>query len=153
TTFGGEALSLAAAKATIQELRAKKVPEYLWKLGTTLKDGYNRLAQEMDLTFTRAIGAGPRTMVTFDAVAGNPLEMKSFMQQELGKRGILWSSFHNLSYSHTEGDVAYTLEVYREVLSEMAGAMREGGLRSRIRGELVAPVFRRTTQFNMKPRG
>jgi len=44
TTFGGEALSLAAAKATINELRDKQVPAYLAEQGRKLKDGYNSIA-------------------------------------------------------------------------------------------------------------
>ena len=36
--------------------------------------------------------------------------MKSLVQQELIKRGILWSGFHNMCYSHTEADLDYTLE-------------------------------------------
>ena len=46
-TFGGEALSLAAAKATITELREKNVPEYLAKQGKKLKNGYNNIAEEL----------------------------------------------------------------------------------------------------------
>src|SRR6185295_1564604 len=44
TTFGGEALSLAAAKATIGELRDKRVPEHLARQGRKLRDGYNAIA-------------------------------------------------------------------------------------------------------------
>ena len=41
TTFGGEALSLAAAKATIRELGDRRVPAYLERQGRVLRDGYN----------------------------------------------------------------------------------------------------------------
>src|SRR5262249_23419811 len=41
TTFGGEALSLAAAQATIGVLSAEKVPDHLARQGRKLKDGYN----------------------------------------------------------------------------------------------------------------
>ena len=47
TTFGGEALSLAAARATIEEIRAKDVPAHLARLGRRLKDGYNAAAREL----------------------------------------------------------------------------------------------------------
>src|SRR5262245_54997566 len=69
TTFGGEALSLAAAKATILELRNRHVPAYLASLGRVLRDGYNDLARDLDMPYTRAIGADCRTVVTFDAKA------------------------------------------------------------------------------------
>jgi glutamate-1-semialdehyde 2,1-aminomutase len=161
TTFGGEALSLAAAKATIGELRAHRVPEQLERLGNKLKAGYNALAAELGLDFTRCVGYGCRSMVTFDAKAGDPLVLKSLAQQELIRRGVLWGGFHNLSFAHGEADVAYTLEAWRGTLAVLGEALAEGGssgagdaggLRARLRGEPVEPVFRRTTGFNLKPR-
>ncbi len=152
TTFGGEALSLAAAKATIGELRAHRVPEQLERLGGKLKAGYNALAAELGLDYTRCIGYGCRSMVTFDAKAGDPLVLKSLAQQELIRRGVLWGGFHNLSFAHGEADVAYTLEAWRGALGVVREAVAAGDVRGRLRGEPVEPVFRRTTGFNLKPR-
>src|SRR5262249_55535326 len=66
TTFGGEVLSLAAAKATIHELRDRRVPAYLARQGRALRDGYNELARAFGMPYTHAIGAECRTLVTFD---------------------------------------------------------------------------------------
>jgi glutamate-1-semialdehyde 2,1-aminomutase len=110
TTFGGEALSLAAAKATIEEMKKKDVILYLSSMGGKLKDGYNNMVHELGMDYTKAIGYNFRSMITFDEKAGNPLELKSFVQQELIKRGILWSGTHNMSYSHANSDIEYTLE-------------------------------------------
>ena len=151
TTFGGEALSLAATKATLSELKRRDVPRYLGRLGSKLKEGYNALAQELAMPYTRVIGYDARTMTVFDATAGNALEIKSYVQQELGKRGILWGGFHNLSAAHTDADVDYLLSAYRQVLGGLKNGLSAGDLRSRVHGELVAPVFRRTSNFNMKP--
>ena len=49
TTFGGETLSLAAAQATINELRAHNVPADLARKGQVLMDGYNDIATELGL--------------------------------------------------------------------------------------------------------
>jgi len=151
TTFGGEALSLAAAKATVRELREQRVPEYLDRQGQRLKNGYNNLARELDMPYTRCLGAGCRSLVTFDARGGQPLEMKSLVQQELFKRGMLWGGFHNMSFSHTDDDVAYALCAYRETLPILKRAVDEGRVLAALRGDPVEPVFRRTTHFNVKP--
>jgi glutamate-1-semialdehyde aminotransferase len=151
TTFGGEALSLAAAKATIRELREKRVPEYLARQGKKIKDAYNTLAGELGMNYTTCAGFDCRSIVTFDAKAGNPLEMKSLVQQEMIKRGVLWGGFHNMSYSHTDEDVAYILEAYREVLPLLRQAVAANKVREALRGEPVEPVFRRTGNFNLKP--
>jgi glutamate-1-semialdehyde aminotransferase len=151
TTFGGEALSLAAAKATINELREREVPRYLAEQGRKLKDGYNGIAAELGLDYTSCSGMDCRTIVSFAAPAGEPLELKSLLQQELIRRGILWNGFHNLSFSHTDQDVAYTLEAYRDALPLVKAAVDEGDIRKHLRGEPVEPVFRKTQDFNTRP--
>lgn len=152
TTFGGEALSLAAAKAAITELKEKNVPAYLAKQGKKLKDGYNQIAQDLGITYTKCSGFECRTIITFDASAGNPLEMKSLVQQEMIKRGILWGGFHNMSFSHSDEDVEYTIKVYREVLPILKKAVEENNVKGYLRGEPVEPVFRKTSNFNVKPK-
>jgi glutamate-1-semialdehyde 2,1-aminomutase len=151
STFGGEALSLAAAKATIAELRAHDVPAHLARLGAGLKDGYNAVARELALDYTACVGHPARSLVTFDAKAAPPLLMKSYVQQELIRRGILWNGFHNLSFSHDEGDVDHTIAAYFEVLALLKDAVAKGDLAERLEGEPVAPVFRKTTRFHTKP--
>ena len=152
TTFGGEALSLAAAIATIHEMIEKNVPAYLAAKGKLLKDGYNALAVELGVDhYTRCTGYDCRSLVSFDATAGNPLEVKSFVQQELIKRGVLWAGFHNMSFSHTDADIAHTLAAYREVLGLLKEAVAAGDLAARLKGKPVEAVFRKISNFNMKP--
>ena len=151
TTFGGEALSLAATKATISEIRERRVSESLHRQGRKLKDGFNAIAEELGMDYVRCVGMDVRTIVTFDARAGNGLEVKSLLQQELIRRGILWGGSHNLSFSHTEADIAYTLSAYREALPVLREAVASGSVRKALRGTPVDPVFRRTTNFNTKP--
>src|SRR5262249_6357205 len=134
-----------AAKATIQELRDLRVPVYLERLGCVLRDGYNALARDLDVPYTRAIGAECRSLVTFDPKAGDPLEMKSLVQQELFARGILWSGFHNMSFSHTDDDVARALAAYREALIALKDAVSACSVRQALVGSPVEPVFRRTS--------
>ena len=152
TTFGGEALSLAAAKATINELRDKDVPKYLAKQGKKLKDGYNHLTDDLGMDYTNCIGYECRSLITFDPKAGNPLELKALFQQEMIKRGILWGGFHNMSYSHTDEDINYTLTVYRDVLQILKKAVDENNVKGYLKGEPVAPVFRKVSNFHTKPK-
>ncbi len=145
TTFGGEALSLAAAVATIHELREKDVPASLRGIGGRLVDGYNALAHELSMDYTKCIGMGARSMVTFAPGAGNTLEMKSLVQQELLKRGILWQGMHAISHSHNVQDIDYTLAAYREVLAILKRAVAERNPAKYLKGEPVQPVFRTVT--------
>lgn len=152
TTFGGEALSLAAARETILELREKDVPAHLARQGRRLRQGYNEIAAELGLSWTRCSGLDCRSIVTFDTAAGDPLELKSLVQQEMLKHGVLWGGFHNLSYSHSSTDVEHTLAAYREVLPMLREAAATKTVRERLRGAPVQPVFRKATGFHSRPR-
>ncbi|MDR3665222.1 MAG: aminotransferase class III-fold pyridoxal phosphate-dependent enzyme [Ignavibacteriaceae bacterium] len=152
TTFGGEALSLAAAKATMEVLKKKNVSKHLATIGGKIKNGLNKLIAEQGMEYVNCAGFECRTIVTFNASAGNPLEMKSLMQQELIKRGILWGGFHNLSFSHSDEDVSYLLSAYKEVLPILKTAVDEKNILHYLHGEVVEPVFRKTSNFNLKPK-
>ncbi len=151
-TFGGEALSLAAAKATLLEMKDKNVASYLDKQGAKLKVGYNQIAEEMGIGFSKAVGYNCRSLMTFSPEAGNPLVLKSLLQQEMIKRGVLWGGFHNMSYSHTDEDVEYTLKAYRAALPIVNKAVKSGEPEKFLKGEPVKPVFRKVGNFNTKPK-
>ncbi|MCF8243032.1 MAG: aminotransferase class III-fold pyridoxal phosphate-dependent enzyme [Melioribacteraceae bacterium] len=151
TTFGGEALSLAAAKVTIQEIIEKNVPSYLNEKGKILKEGYNSIAKNLMMDYTKCSGYNCRTIVSFDQSAGDPLLMKSLVQQEMIKHGILWSGFHNMCYSHNDQDINYTLRIYEVVLPILKNAVETDTLKKMIKGIPVQPVFRKTENFNIKP--
>ena len=152
TTFGGEALSLAACIATISELRDKNVPQALDQKGAVMKDGYNQIARELGMEkYTVCIGYNCRSMVTFTAAAGNGLEVKSLMQQEMIKRGVLWAGFHNMMFTHSDEDLAYTLKAYRDVLPIVKEAIESGNVKSYLKGEVLEAVFRKVNNYNIKP--
>jgi glutamate-1-semialdehyde 2,1-aminomutase len=153
TTFGGEALSLAATKATINELRQKDVPAALAKKGQQLREGYTSIAASAGLEkTTKCFGYDARTIMSFADDRSSPLAMKTFVQQEMIARGVLWSGFHNLSFSHDDKDLAHILDAYKEVLPMLAEALSEKAVEKRLRGKMLEPVFRKTDNFHLKPR-
>ena len=151
STFGGETLSLAAAKATLEQIRAKDVVGHMARLGRALKDGYNAIARELHMDYTSCVGLDARTLVTFAAGAAPPLLMKTFVQQELIRRGILWSGTHNLCFSHTDEDVDHTVAAYFEVLALLRDAVTSDTLADQLEGAPLEPVFRRMSHFHTKP--
>jgi len=68
------------------------------------------------------------------------------------KRGVLWAGFNTVCLAHTEADVAHVLEAYRASLEILNDALVSNALRTTLRGEPVEPVFRRTSNFNVKPK-
>ncbi len=146
TTFGGEALSLAACKVTIQEMREKNVQKYLFEKGKILKNALLELIRKLEMNYLNIIGFEPRTLMTIDPSAGNILEIKSLIQQEMIKRGILWAGYHNISFSHTKKDIEYTILAFKDVLPMVKKAVEDGNVKNKLRGEPVSAVFKRIGQ-------
>ncbi len=144
STFGGECLSLAAAMATINELKKKKVIDFIWAQGTKLQDGYNKLANEHKLEkYTQCVGYPPSSLIKFSGRApGESLLMKSLVQQELLNRGILWAAYHAISYAHNDKEINTTLEAFDDALSILGKAINKGDITKSLEGKPVKPVFR-----------
>jgi glutamate-1-semialdehyde 2,1-aminomutase/spore coat polysaccharide biosynthesis protein SpsF len=144
-TFGGETLSLAAAEATMKEVRHNNVIARLWEHGSNLMDGTNALAREFALEkIVRCVGLPPRTVVTFtDESSRESLPIKSLFQQECLRRGILFTGAHNMSFSHTAEDIEYTLRAYRSAMEIVAEAIRQRKVAELLDGSPLQPVFRR----------
>jgi glutamate-1-semialdehyde 2,1-aminomutase len=152
TTFGGEALSLAASKACIEFIRDHDVTGHIARLGQRLADGLTMLKADLGLDYVSVAGYPFRTILNFAPSAGNPPEMKTLVQQELLRRGILWSGTQNLCWSHTQADIDYTLAAFGESLEFLREAVAAGDVRGRLQGEVLQPVFRKTSNFHVKPR-
>ncbi|MCU0734070.1 MAG: aminotransferase class III-fold pyridoxal phosphate-dependent enzyme [Methylotetracoccus sp.] len=152
TTFGGEALSLAAAVACVDFIREHRVTDRIAERGQQLLDGLQQLIEALALPYVSVTGYPCRTILNFSAEAVDPLLAKTMVQQELIRRGILWSGTHSLSYSHTEQDVDYTLRAYREALIALKEAAAAGCIAERLAGKPVEPVFRKVSHFHVKPR-
>jgi glutamate-1-semialdehyde 2,1-aminomutase len=143
-TFGGELLSLAAASATLDKLTRVPVIPAMRQQGQKVLDGVRRLVARhrvQDLleisgdpvwTFLRVRGAGPYT----------EWQVKTLLLQELFARGILMIGTHNMSYAHSDADVAKLLEVYDDVFPIMRSAVCSQTLEKQLRCAPLEPLFK-----------
>lgn len=153
TTFGGEALSLAATKATLNVMKSENVIQNLAEKGKRLKDAYNQLVLDLGMqAYTQCKGYPCRTTVTLEAAVVNPLDVKAYFQQEMIKCGILWQGNHNMMFMHSKEDIDYTLKAYREVLPKVKVAIEQNNAASLLRGKPLEAVFRKVDGFNIKPK-
>lgn len=143
-TFAGEAMSLAACRATIHELQARQGIAHLWAVGERLRDGTNALIEEAGLGAAVACpGLAPFTGLRFLQAGGvQPILLRSLFQQEALKRGILTLANHMLSLAHSEEIIDRTLIIYREIFDLLADAIRRGDVEARLEGPPIRPVFR-----------
>ncbi len=150
-TYGGDCIGLSAAEACIPKLQRENVPDHLWKVGKVLKDGFNQLAAIHNLEeFMQCIGYPCRSIISFNGRGKyNELELKSILQQELVRRGVLWTGYHALSWTHTSKEINLTLDAYDESMSVVKNIMTKGmRIRDYIEGSTIKPVFRNIADFN-----
>ena len=105
-TFGGECLSIAAAIATIQELKTKDY-NHIWRLGNLFEQGLKNGAAKYDLNIN-LVGSAPRHNLTFSEEYKDALGMKALFYQEMVKQGVLFSNVLYMQFSHTEEDILKT---------------------------------------------
>jgi hypothetical protein len=98
----------------------------------------------------QCIGYPCRTIISIDGGDKyDTLLLKSYMQQELIRRGILWTAYHALTYSHSLEDIAFTLNCYEDVFKLFKNVLdKKLDILSLIEGVPVKPVFRKVADFN-----
>jgi glutamate-1-semialdehyde 2,1-aminomutase len=143
-TFGGEALSLAAAKATLLKLQREPVVRTLAERGHALLEASAQLIARSELGDIFSVSGHPSWsfLNIRDARGATAFEIKALWIQEMLQRGVLSVGTHNLSYAHTAADVARLLEVYAEVLPMIGRVLDAGTLGQSLRCEPLAPLFK-----------
>ncbi|MBU2265234.1 aminotransferase class III-fold pyridoxal phosphate-dependent enzyme, partial [Patescibacteria group bacterium] len=143
-TFGGEALSLAAAIATIKEIERKKVIKDIWEKGKYLQNKTNDLLKKNGLFEFIKVKGKPCWQVFI--ISGykdySDLEIKSYLQQEILQAGFLWYGQHNMSFSHKQKDIDNLLKVYEHVFSRTKELIDKGKLKENLRGEPITNIFK-----------
>ena len=135
TTYGNEALSLAAGLATIRELKEQNVFEHTWQMGQLLMDGWLALGSEIGLSLSVG-GFAPIGYFDFVIDDGElKTDVWTLFLQEAAMRGVLFRrrGLNFISYSHKIPDVQLTLEVCRECLKVVQQALEAGDVRERLR--------------------
>jgi len=142
-TFGGEALSLAAAKAVIAKMRRLPVLDTIHRQGQKVLDGLaERIARHGVGGFCRVAGHPAWSFFTMtDAAPFSAYELKTFFLQEMFARGILVIGSHNMSFAHSDADVARLLTAYDEILPMLGEAVKQGDLRERLLSDPLVPLF------------
>ena len=143
-TFGGETLSIAAAIATIKEMKKKRVLQNIWQKGRYLQNKTNQLLKQNGLDQLIKVQGKPcwQVFIIKSTEKYSDLEIKTFIQQNVLATGILWYGQHNISYVHTQGDLDKLLNVYKKVFPELKRLLEENKLRQSLKGRPITNVFK-----------
>lgn len=143
-TFGGEMLSLAAAKATMEKLKAEPVIETICGHGQTLLEKIPPLIEKHGLADIASVKGHPSWtfLILKDHEAVDAFALKTLMMQEFHERGILGFGTHNLNYAHGDAEIARLLSVYDELFEIIARALKSGDFQSYLRTSPLVPLFK-----------
>jgi glutamate-1-semialdehyde 2,1-aminomutase len=111
STFGGEALSLAAAKATIAFYRKHGVIEHLWKAGTQMWSGVQKLLDARGIP-GRIQGVPVCPWLGFDDAARREAFFRSCYRNGLSLYDVSY-----VTWSHREADLAEAQERFRRAIA------------------------------------
>jgi glutamate-1-semialdehyde 2,1-aminomutase len=142
--MGGEALSLAAAKATLTKLRREPVVATVKRRGERILAGVDERIRKHGIGhFARTAGHPSWTfLILSDAAGQSQFEIKTLFQQETLARGIMTLGTHNLTYAHSDADVDRLLDVYDEVFPILREAVDDGAMKQYLKCAPLQPLFR-----------
>lgn len=143
-TFGGEALSLAAACAVMDKLERESVLTKLHATGEKLMAGVQQRIEAAGLAEVFSLSGHPTwSFINIKAAAGYSIwDIRTLFLQEMYRRGILTVGTHNLSYAHQQPELDKLFSAYEEVLALIADALSKQDIQQRLECKVLEPLFK-----------
>jgi glutamate-1-semialdehyde aminotransferase len=139
-SYATEKASFKAALKTIEILERGKAIVHNWKMGGLLKKGTMNIINKYNLgKIMQIVGLAPMTHIIIsnhrDLTAN---AIKSFIQQECVKRGVLFVGYHHVCSAHKIKDINYTLKVYDDVMKLLSQSIADGSLKKKLEGKPIS---------------
>lgn len=132
-TFAGEALSLSAAKASMEFIDQNDVINVVNKKGEYLEKNLNTILKKAQLDDMIEIIGYPTKQILLikDEV------IRTFIIQELIKNSILTNGGNTLCYSHTQNDLDYIIKIYDKTINDLKKFLDDKTLPEKIDGKII----------------
>jgi glutamate-1-semialdehyde 2,1-aminomutase/spore coat polysaccharide biosynthesis protein SpsF len=142
-TFGGEALSLAAAIATIDKIEREKVTDRLWQVGGELKKRASEKIAAAGLQSVLSLaGTAPWAIFAYrDHPYGSKEAIKTLFLREMIAAGVLVNASHNICFAHTDADVERVLAAYDHALAALREALDRRDISQRLGNQVIKSIF------------
>ena len=143
-TFGGELLSLAAAKSVLELHINREVISQLEQTGLDLQNRVNSAVSQTDTQELLSLSGHPTWIFLnwreIDAYSADLL--KTYFMQEMFQKGILILGTHNVNLAHTQRNLEKIEESYLSVLSSISNGIKQGDLQSKLKVAPLRPLFK-----------
>lgn len=142
-TFGGELLSLSAAKIVLGlHLRGDVVP-LLKVIGEDLNSATESLIRESGLDEVLSLSGHPtwKFLNWSDHESATAAELKTYFMQECFKSGVMVLGTHNVNAALSKSDLNKILKVYQMIFSDMQFSLASGNLQAKLEAKPLQPLF------------
>jgi glutamate-1-semialdehyde 2,1-aminomutase/spore coat polysaccharide biosynthesis protein SpsF len=140
-TFGGETVSLAAAKATIEVIRAGEVCPHIWSMGERLRAGLRELIDSSELEIELQ-GEAPRSGLQFRIDGESSPELRGLFLQETVRRGVLFGGPIFTTLAHETAHIDRTLDACADAFAVLSKAVESDSVAERLDGKPPGVVFK-----------
>ncbi len=143
TTFGGEALSLAASLAVMDKIESHPVIETLWSTGTQIRNTLEPLIKNHGLSgIISFCGLAPWQILQFKNMAEtSSANIKTYVLHELFKRGVFSLGSYNICYAHSPADILKLTEAHDQVFEKLSHHLKKSDLEEQMPYPTNQPVF------------
>ena len=143
-TFGGELLSLAAAKVVLEKHKKADITGILAEKGESLRNEVESMILKNNLQEVLSLSGHPTWVFLnwspTDQYSVN--EIKTFFMQEMFQRGVLILNAHNISLAFGRKELQIVLKAYSETLQNLSSAIKSRTLREKLLVEPLVPLFK-----------
>lgn len=142
STYWTERIGSTAALATIRKLKARRVPERLIEIGTSVKEGWSNAANRHGLRI-HVGGMEPLAHFTFEDK--EPLVLKTLFTQEMLRLGFLATTAFYASFAHTSRDIEQYFRAVDDAFGVVARAAASKHPQKYLKNGVCHSGFKRLT--------
>ena len=143
-TFGGELLSLAAAKTVIKMHLETNIPKKISQVGENMALRIDSIIETHKMNEILRLSGHPtwKFLNWTGTSEYSSSILKTYFMQEMFKRGILVLSTHNNSLSLTHEISQKVLQAYNDVISMLKEDLENSYVSNRLKVNPISPLFR-----------
>lgn len=142
-TFGGELLSLAAAKVVLKKIRDDGVTQNLNSIGARLNDAVSNVLSDLNFQGLRLSGHPSWQFLVWDENSFEDLsKAKTLFMQEMFFEGVLILGSHNLTLAHNDNAILKISSAYQKALSKVQQVESNQSYLENLLVEPLKPLFK-----------
>ncbi|MDO8307684.1 MAG: aminotransferase class III-fold pyridoxal phosphate-dependent enzyme [Actinomycetota bacterium] len=141
-TYGGETLSLAAARVVLGRMASGEPTDTLASVGQSLLTAIDAARSPESQEVLAFTGHPAWLFLRWSVAHATTLnEVKTLFLQEMLRRGVLVLGTHDVTTAFTSVDIDHCARAYAESLDVIVDALADGDVHARLECDTLVPLF------------